>query len=121
MIPDYKDKLLSSFHTWDEIKNALQDDEVAIEFTYIPKITGWEEEDATGYYGAYVLANHSQRPELITLCEVDAINHYFTGAADALQISSTYKDSVSIYNNIWRKLDQYIKEKGRFIFLRQVN
>ena len=116
MIPDYKDKLLSSFRTWDEIKNVLQDDEVAIEFTYIPKITGWEEDDATGFYGAYVLANNLQRPELVTLCEVDAINHYFTGKTNALQISSLYKDSISIYNSIWGKLEQYIKGKRTIYF-----
>ena len=117
MVSDYKDNLLSAFHTWHEIRNALQDDEIAIEFTYIPKINNWETEDVTGYYGAFVVTNKSNIPEFVSLCVVDDIDRYFSdGKSDALQISSIYKDSTSIYEKVWGKLEKYIKNKKTIYF-----
>ena len=75
MIPDYKDKLLGAFHSWKEIKDALNENEIAVDFTYVPKMKDWNHAD--GYYGAFVITKESQIPELVTLCEVDSINQYF--------------------------------------------
>lgn len=115
MIPDYKKTLLGSFHRWDEIKEALRDDEIAIDFTYTPQLDDWEH--VTGFYGAFVLTNKSQRPELVKLCEVDDLESYFYDISmDATQISSLYKDSVVIYQKLWGKLEEYIKDKKTIYF-----
>lgn len=115
IIPDYKERLLSSFHSWSEIKEKLKEDEVAVEFTYIPKMKGWE--NAVGYYGAFIVTNKSKKPELVILCNVDNLNGTFIGkTSDALQISKLYKESTSIYDNLWGKLEEYIKDKKTIYF-----
>ena len=115
LIPDYKEKLLGAFHSWDEIKDMLKEDEIAVDFTYVPKMNGWD--DADGYYGAFIITNKTQMPELVTLCDVNDMNRSLIGrASDALQISTLYKESTSIYDNLWGKLEEYIKDKKTIYF-----
>ena len=115
LVPDYKEKLLEAFHSWEEIKNALKEDEIAIDFTYALKMQDLE--NATGYYGAYIVTNDCQKPSFLTLCEVDEFDEYFAGTtSDAQQISSFYRDSVSIYNRLWGKMEKYIKGKKTIYF-----
>ena len=79
------------------------------------KIKNWE--DADGYYGAFVISSTSPNPILVSLCKVDDIKHYYSGKAmDAMQTSALYKDSVSIYENIWGKLEGYFKGKKTIYF-----
>lgn len=115
MVPDYKEKLLHAFHSWNEIKRVLKDDEIAVDFTYTPQIKDWDHLE--GYYGAFVITNKSETPELVTLCNVDTLNELFMGkTADALQISTLYKESMPIYNSLWGKLEKYIKGKMKIYF-----
>ena len=115
MIPDYKNKLLGVFHKWGEIKNVLRDDEIAIDFTYVPQMEDWD--NAKGFYGAFVITNKSQMPELVRLCGVDDLESYFfLKEMDAMQISSLYKDSVAIYEKLWGKLEEHIKGKQTIYF-----
>ena len=115
LIPNFKERLLSSFHSWDEIKKALKEDEIAIDFTYVPKMEDWDKYQ--GFYGAFVITNDSKIPHLVSLCEVDSINQYFANTnADAMQISKLYQESVPIYNKLWGKLEPYLKGKKTIYF-----
>ena len=115
MMPDYKKTLLGAFHKWNEIKEALDDDEIAIDFTYAPQMDNWD--NTTGFYGAFVITNKSQRPELVRLCKIDELESYFyLKDMDAIQISSLYKDAVAIYEKLWGKLEKYIKGKKTVYF-----
>lgn len=115
MIPDYKERLKSSFHKWGDIKNTLRNDEIAIEFTYFYEIDNWEMFDT--YYAAMIVTNTSEIPQFVKLCKKDELDTYFTEAtADMLQISSLYNDSISVYERIWSKLEPYIKGKKTVYF-----
>ena len=115
LVPDYKEKLLGAFHSWSEIKAALKDDEVAVDFTYIPKMKDWDHAD--GYYGAFVITKDSSFPKLVTLCEVDSINKLFIGTTpDAQQISMLYKESTPIFKRVWGNLEECIKGKKTIYF-----
>jgi tetratricopeptide (TPR) repeat protein len=115
MVPDYKERLLNAFHSWTDIRDALNDDEIAIDFSYVPKMKGWD--NADGFYGAFVLTKNSKAPHLVSLCEVDSINKYFTGTiSDAMQISQFYKDSYPIYKKLWGNLEDYFKGKKTIYF-----
>lgn len=117
LVPDYKMNLLKSIHSWNEIKESLKDDEIAVDFTYIPKIRNWGNSDAYGYYGAFVITKESQKPELVSLCEVDSINQYFTGAiSDTQQVSMLYKESRPIYKRIWGNIEEFLKGKKTIYF-----
>ena len=115
LVPDYKERLRSSFHKWGEIKNALKKDEIAIEFTYSYEINTREISET--YYAAMIVTNTSEIPLFVKLCDNDELNTYFTEAtADMLQISSLYNDSTSVYEKIWNKLEPYIKGKRTVYF-----
>ena len=76
---------------------------------------GWD--NADGFYGAFVLTKNSKAPHLVSLCEVDSINKYFTGTiSDAMQISQFYKDSYPIYKKLWGNLEDYFKGKKTIYF-----
>lgn len=115
MIPDYKERLRSSFHKWGDIKNILKKDEIAIEFTCSYTIDNWEIADT--YYAAMIITNTSESPQFIKLCKIDELDTYFTEATtDMLQISSLYNDSISVYERIWSKIEPYIKYKKTVYF-----
>ena len=115
LVPDYKEKLFGAFHTWGEIKSALKEEEIAVDFTYALRMHDWDH--ATGYYGAYIVTNNCQKPLFITLCEVDEFDQSIIGmTSDAQQISSFYTDSVSIYGKIWGKLEKYLRGKKTIYF-----
>ena len=115
LVPDYKEKLLRAFHSWNEIKSALKDDEVAVDFTYLPKMKDWDHADS--YYGAFVITKESPSPKLVTICEVDSINKLFIGSTpDAQQISVLYNESMPIYKRIWGKIEEFLKGKKTIYF-----
>ena len=115
MVPDYKEKLLNAFHSWEEIRNNLKGDEIAVDFTYAPKMEDWDKYQ--GFYGAFVITKDSKIPHLVSLCEVDSINQYFANTnADAMQISKLYQESAPIYNKLWGKLEPYLKGKKTIYF-----
>ena len=117
LVPDYKNNLLKSIHSWNEIKESLKDDEIVVDFTYIPKIRDWDNSDAYGYYGAFVITKDSKAPQLVSLCEVDSINKYFSETSlDAMKISKLYQESTPIYNKLWGKLEAYLKGKKTIYF-----
>ena len=114
-IPDYKERLSSSFHKWEDVKHALDKDEIAIEFTYYLKMSNILSFD--GYYAAMIVTSSSLLPEFVVLCNDDDLDIYSTEAtADILHISSLYNDSVSIYQKIWCKLEPYLKGKKTIYF-----
>ena len=116
LIPDYKKNLLKSIHSWNEIKESLKDDEIAVDFTYIPKIRNWGNSDAYVYYGAFVITKESQKPKLVSLCDVDSINQLFTGAlTDSERISILYKE-VSLFKRIWGNMENFLKGKKTIYF-----
>lgn len=115
LVPDYKKKLLGAFHSWNEIKKALKEDEIAVDFTYVAKLKDWD--NADDFYCAFVITKDSQSPELVSLCEVDSVNKYLIGATpDAQQISLLYKESTPIYKKVWGNLERYIKGKKTIYF-----
>lgn len=117
MIPDYKERLRGSFHKWQDIKNVLKNDEIAIDFSYFYKINDLIDFDIDNYYAAMIITNTSIMPAFIKLCNPSDLDCYFTEATtDILQISSLYNNSISIYEKIWNKLEPYIKDKKTVYF-----
>ena len=116
-IPDYKEKLMNSFHSFGEIKNELKEDEIAIDFSNTLVVNDWEHTDVDNYYVAFLIAKELTQPQLIRLCKAEDVDNIYVGSStDAMQISSLYRDSLSIYDRIWGKLEKYIKGKKTIYF-----
>ena len=118
-IPDYKKRLNDSFFSCEKVKNMLNDNEVAIEFVYIPVLNDISWDDADLRYGALILSKSMQEPVILDLGDEGEINSLLKPLTDdPLGISTLYNnnDSTSIYNIIWKQIEPYVKEGNTIYF-----
>lgn len=96
-------------YTWDNVKQALGKDEVAIEFTsYLDYV------DGQSYYAALLLTQESEKPEFIRLCKVDELNRFANLTPDKLYTATAV--SQNLYDFIWAPIIQKTKTAKRVIF-----
>lgn len=112
---DLNAELENSFVDWQKVQKFLENDELAIEFTYIPTIY---EDDVDLSYGALVLSKDSDIPIMVKLCETsDATDFISADKTDPMSISKAYdSDSHNIYKIIWGKLEPYMVGKKSIYF-----
>ena len=94
---------------WEDVRNALSDKDVAIEF-----IAGTQLLDNTTkpYYAALVLRKGWDSPKYVELMtEEELTEHYKRGA----HIYSGY-GALELYNRIWAKLEPYLSEGDNVYF-----
>lgn len=121
-IPDMKERFLGSFRTCEELKQCLQNDEVAIEFVYSvhfdeANIENWE--NMKFYYCALILSKDDNVPKFVNIVECNELESQCQlGETDALVISEFYNKSGegALYEAIWKKLEPYIRDKKTIYF-----
>lgn len=104
-------KIEDSIGNWQDIKNSLCANEVAIEFIYIPIMTKLS--DITGYYGAFVLKKDFDTPKMILLDKVDDIEDIiYNNEPDELFLNKLYsQDNMNkLYQMLWSKFEPYIED-----------
>ena len=115
-IPHFSEELKKQFETCVDIKNSLADNEVAIEFVFLPNIH-FPSEKTELVYGALILTRHEDYPRLVSLCSEKELESVLMGPAS----SNSYIDSLyninnnTLYRMLWEKLENYIP-KGSTIF-----
>lgn len=102
---------------WTDIKSALKDDEVAIEFM-INSINHWgqfdNKSDSVMYY-ALVLRNNYEYPQLVPLFERDEVIHFnYYGKYEGMYDFEIHGDSA--YNLIWKKIEPYLTDINTIYF-----
>lgn len=96
--------------TWKDVKASLDDDEIAIEFCYAPRMEHYP--DVEPYYGAFVLRKDFVCPKLISLENVDTVEALLDAEnTDAVFINNLYASdmSVSLHKMLWGKITPYLK------------
>lgn len=118
-IPNLKGRLITSFNNWEDVKNNLREDELAIEFIFIPRLIDnvWDTSDI--YYGALVLSHSDELPRIINFGKdvyIERLVEQIT--SDPITISNIYNktDEGSIYDKIWSVLEPYMKGKKTIYF-----
>lgn len=109
-IPDFGGKLMAQFKTCDDVQGMLSDNDIAIEFIFLPQIkTPFDESELS--YGAMLLAKNDTIPKLIPLCseyDLEDLMDAYTPMGQN-EIDSLYAFSnKTLYNMIWQKLEPYI-------------
>ena len=102
-------RLLDEAKTWQDVKAALDDDEIAIEFCYAPRMEHYP--DVQSYYGAFVLRKEFDYPILVSLENVDSVEAIFDNIeSDALLVNDLYASnkSIMLHNMLWRKILPYM-------------
>ena len=109
-IPDFRSKLMAQFKTCSDVQKMLSDNEIALEFVFLPQIK-FPFDESELLYGAMLLAKGDTAPKLIPLCSEydleDLMDAYtFMGQNE---IDSLYAFSnKSLYHMIWEKIEPYI-------------
>lgn len=95
--------------TWQDVKASLNDDEIAIEFCYAPRMEHYP--DAQPYYGAFVMRKDFDHPVLVSLENVDSVEAVFDDIeSDEMLINDLYASnkSITLHNMLWSKILPYM-------------
>ncbi|MBP5339845.1 MAG: CHAT domain-containing protein [Prevotella sp.] len=109
-IPNFGSRLMAQFKTCGDVQKMLSDNDIAIEFIFLPQIkTPFDESELL--YGAMLLAKGDIVPKLIPLCSEydlkDLMDAYTPMGQN--EIDSLYAFSnKTLYQMIWEKIEPYI-------------
>lgn len=109
-IPNFDSKLMTQFKTFGDVQRMLSDNDIAIEFIFLPQIKKPIEESELSY-GAMLLTKGDTIPKLIPLCSEFELKNLMDSYTPMRQyeIDSLYAFSNNIlYKMIWEKLEPYI-------------
>lgn len=109
-IPNFGSKLMALFKTCGDVQKMLSDNEIAIEFIFLPQIKSPFDESELSY-GALVLTNNDTVPKLVSLCseyDLEDLMDAYTPMGQN-EIDSLYAFSNrTLYHMIWEKVEPYI-------------
>lgn len=109
-IPDFRSKLMAQFKTCGDVQKMLSDNEIAIEFVFLPQIK-FPFDESELLYGAMLLTKCDTVPKLIPLCseyDLEDLMDAYTPMGQN-EIDSLYAFSnKTLYHMIWEKIEPYI-------------
>lgn len=109
-IPSFNDRLIQQFKSTSDIQNILSDDEIAIEFVFLPQIK-MPFEDSELKYGALILSKNIEAPILVPLCSEYDLEDLFD---EEKSNNQTFADKLydikdtRLYDLIWANIEPYI-------------
>ena len=109
-IGNFSNRIKKSTATWQDVRDALDEGEVAVEYCYAPRIKSLSDERL--YYGAFVMRKDFDAPILVSLENVDTVDDVFYGKnSDALSVNELYSGAEcdSLYGMLWSKLEPYLQ------------
>lgn len=110
----------SHLHHWQEISEALGENECAIETI---SYTGWpknENEEMDLRLGALILSRGAAAPIFVDICSQDSLHHLILKALSQQEIGIndlyTTNSEYSLYNLIWSPIEPFIKSAKRIYY-----
>ena len=110
-IPNFEDKLRQQFKSFNNVRSSLFDNDVAIEFIYLPDVTSFDK--ASLSYGALILKKNDDSPKFVRLCSeeelkgilciVDSIKKPDPNAIYSLE-------DRTLYQMLWANIEPMISE-----------
>lgn len=98
---EYGDYTQSLRYTWMDVKKTLENQDVAIEFT------DFYDKEGSNLYVALVLKKDMEYPQLVQLFDYSELN---------LLDSHGYYTSDSLYNLVWKPLEQFLTKDSKVFF-----
>ena len=109
-IPNFGNKLMAQFKTSCDVQKMLSDNEIALEFVFLPLIKSPFDESEL-LYGAMLLAKGDTIPKLIPLCSKndleDLVDAYIPMGQNEIDSLYSFSNKM-LYHMIWEKLEPYI-------------
>lgn len=116
-IPNFNERLKKQFKLTSDIQDMLSDDEIAIEFVFLPQLK-LPFEDSKLRYGALILTKDSKAPILVPLCSEYDLEDIFdeekTNNQDFIDKLYDIKDT-RLYDLVWSGIEPYISS-GKIVY-----
>lgn len=103
-------------HTWEDVKNSLNDDEVAIEIISILPFQGTQSYPMS--FAALIITNESKSPKCILLGNIEDYKFELAKATgpDKYLINDLYSQPNNIYNLCWKRIQPELEGKKKVYF-----
>lgn len=117
-IPNFDEAIKSQFKSFKDVQNSLLDNEVAIEFIFLPQVT-IPIEDSKMSYSALILTKQNDSPKLVSLCTEDDLEkilclHDSTLQSDPNLLYST--TNRALYEKIWGNIEPFISNGAKVFY-----
>ena len=96
--------------TWNDVRQSLKEDEIAIEYSYFPTLHSRVYTQFS--YCAFVLRKDFESPIFIPLEDINLVNSlFYYNDSDEFSINELYTTSKqdSLYNKIWKDITPYLR------------
>ena len=116
-IPDFEGKLKQQFKSYNDVRNSLSDNDVAIEFIYMPVLTAIDK--ASLSYGALILKKNDDSPKFVRLCSEDVLKEILCIGDSVNKVDPNTIYSVgnnALYNMLWAKVAPFISEGSNVFY-----
>lgn len=116
-IPSIKGKLKQQFKSYNDVRSSLSDNDVAIEFIYLPDITSFDK--ASLSYGALILKKNDDSPKFVRLCSEEELKRILCieDSTQKVDPNSIYSEgNNSLYQLLWANIRPMISEGSNVFY-----
>lgn len=99
-----------------KIHDQLNENEVVIQFCYLPI---WDGGEVEPHYGAFILDSGSSVPELVLLGDVDEVEDLFYNTSPSVEyINNLYSGETAskLYQMLWSPIEPYLNERESIFY-----
>lgn len=105
-IPDFGERLISQFKSYTDVKNQLSNNDVAIEFIFLPQVKVPIEQTQL-LYGALILTKKDDAPRLVSLCKDKELEEFICHSQS--NINNLYSaQNKRLYEMVWQSIEPFI-------------
>ncbi len=116
-IPNFNQRLKSSFSTVTDVQGMMDENDIAIEFVIVPRLIKYGQSEE--YYSALILLKNDNTPKIVTLCKVDSLRALMNvkNPNDTTFINGIYGlNNEQLYDLIWKKLEPELKDGANIYY-----
>lgn len=116
-IPNFNQRLQSSFSTVTDVQGMMDENDIAIEFVIAPRLIRYGQSEE--YYSALILLKNDNTPKIVTLCKVDSLRTLMNAENpnDETFINGIYgQNDEQLYDLIWKKLEPELKDGANIYY-----
>lgn len=116
-IPNFEDKLKHQFKSFNDVRSSLFDNDVAIEFIYLPDITSFDK--ASLSYGALILKKNDDSPKFVRLCSEEELKRILCieDSTQKVDPNSIYSEgNNSLYQLLWANIGPMISDGSNVFY-----
>lgn len=114
LVPNFDERLISQFKSFKDVKNQLSDNDVAIEFIFLPQLN-MPIEKTQLLYGALILTKNDDAPKLVLLCGDKELDEFIRFSQSNINDLYSVKNK-RLYEMVWQSIEPFIPEGANIYY-----